>query len=392
MSVLSSYVLSLLPSVYWEFGFSSFDQDSGSLNVDIFGTGAGAGTFTNAFYAQGKFAGDDAVYRGSPMFIIGNTDASLANNGSFSLVFSNVYVETQTVLTLNHGLGSADQILLNATAGSGTVATIAQGVSGLYTSVVDPEPLTVGWHDIVMTWNGSKLHLWVDGVLVAVSAFVAGTRGTETDGFLDIALAGTDKTEGVVYFTRVLSDSEILGLHRAANSIDSHYVGGLRARLIHESIYKAILEALTALGWFDPGRNHSPIQFLSTGVETHENVTVNTAALADWDITEVDQELGSHLSGVRHTYFVDFYAENDAVGIHFSQDVKDLIGGRMASVGRTDPSFVIYDYQQATPPEIFTVFVENIVVDRPSTFSRPWQRYFRTVGFTVLDYYADESL
>lgn len=169
------------------------------------------------------------------------------------------------------------------------------------------------------------------------------------------------------------------------------YVGGLRARLIHESIYREVHSALDALGWFDPDRQHSPVQFLSTGVHDPENVTVNTAALADWDMFENENELGSQQSEMRMAYYIDFYAENDAIGKHFSYDVKDILTGRMPSIGRGQPNIPVYDYSVATPDLLFYVQVENTFIDRPSVFERPWMRYFRTVAFEILDVYSRED-
>lgn len=169
------------------------------------------------------------------------------------------------------------------------------------------------------------------------------------------------------------------------------YVGGLRARLIRESTYQAVYDALETIGWFDSGRRHSPISFLPTGVDDSENVALNTAALADWDITEEEDEMGSLMSEHRQVYYVDFYAEDDAVGMDFSTDVKDILAGRMPSIGRGAPRIEVYDYTQATPPVIFTVGVENVAIDRPSVFERPWQRYFRTVRFELVDTYGRDD-
>jgi len=169
------------------------------------------------------------------------------------------------------------------------------------------------------------------------------------------------------------------------------YVGGLRARVVHESIYQEILDALVTLDWFNPARLHSPVQFLPTGVFDFDNVTVNTAALTSLDVLERDEEMGSMLAEHRWTFYVDFFAEDDAVGLHFIGDVKDIVGGRMPSIGRSVPHFPVYDYSQATPSFLFYVEVENVIVDRPTVYERPWQRFFRTVRFEIVDKYGTED-
>lgn len=169
------------------------------------------------------------------------------------------------------------------------------------------------------------------------------------------------------------------------------YVGGLRARLVHESIYRGIYDALDELGWFDTDRNHLPVQFLSTGVADEEKVAKNTAALTVFDVSELAEEMGSNLTENRWTYYVDFYAENEAIGTHFITDIKDIVGGRFPSISRDGPYFDVWDYTQATPTQIFTVQIEEVMTDRPSVYERPWQRYFRVCRFDVIDVYGDEN-
>lgn len=169
------------------------------------------------------------------------------------------------------------------------------------------------------------------------------------------------------------------------------YVGGLRARLIHEAVYQGINDALTDLGWFDSGRNHSTVTFLSTGVDDEETVEKNTAALTAFSVVEAEEEMGSLLTENRWTYYVDFYAENEAIGTHFITDIKDIVGGRMPSVSRDRPHFDVYDYTQATPTHLFYVEVEDIILDRPSVYERPWHRYLRICRFDIVDSYGTED-
>lgn len=169
------------------------------------------------------------------------------------------------------------------------------------------------------------------------------------------------------------------------------YVGGLRKRLIRESLYRTINDSLDLLGWFDSGRYHSPITFTSEPVKDFQKVEVNTGALADLDHGELDDELGSLQAIHRWTMYFDFFGENDAVSLHIAGDVKDIMGGRMPSIGRSDPSLTVLDYTQATPPELFTVQVESIIIDRPTVFDRQFQAHWYTVRFDLVDYYGTED-
>jgi hypothetical protein len=113
--------------------------------------------------------------------------------------------------------------------------------------------------------------------------------------------------------------------------------------------------------------------------------------LADGDIISDEMEMGSTLSEHRWAFYLDFFGENDALSIHMSHDVKDILEGRMASIGRTGAIFTVYDWQQATPPELFTCGITGVSLDRAQNFPKPWQKYWRSVAFIVADEYADED-
>lgn len=168
-------------------------------------------------------------------------------------------------------------------------------------------------------------------------------------------------------------------------------VGGLRARFIRESLYQMLYTAIDDLDWFDAGRRHSPVTFNSIPIAPSDQIPVNTCVLADANTTDAESELGSLMSEVRWTFYVDFYGENDALGLHFSRDIKDILQGRMASIGRTRPDLSVYNYQQATPSVIFHCQIENVALDRPSVITQPFQRYWFSIRFDVVDEYADES-
>lgn len=167
--------------------------------------------------------------------------------------------------------------------------------------------------------------------------------------------------------------------------------GGMRARLIRESLYQMLHDALDALNWFDAVSNRTTITFPAAAVDANDNISLNTLALSDEDSDADDWELGSLMAEHHWTFYVDFYAENDAIGLHVIRDVKDILEGRMGSIGRDDPSFVVYDYNQATPPEIAVCQIADVVVDKARGFERAFQQHWYACQFDVIDYYGDED-
>ena len=162
-------------------------------------------------------------------------------------------------------------------------------------------------------------------------------------------------------------------------------VGGLRQRLNFDSTKNEIERALTALGWFDGGRGHLPIQFVTEPVDDRTEVPLNTLVLAAENLSEFEFELGSLYSEHSRTFYCDFYAENQSVGEHFVFDLKDILQGRMPSVSRDGPVIEVFDYTQATPPVIHVLQIENVFVDRAHRFSYPWEKYWWSIVFTGVD-------
>lgn len=169
-------------------------------------------------------------------------------------------------------------------------------------------------------------------------------------------------------------------------------VGGLRTRLIFDSIYNMINDSLTSLGWFGAGREHLPIQFLAEPVDEENEIALNTLALFAEDGSSLDIELGSNYATHNRNYYLDFYAENHALGEHLIYDVRDIIEGRMPSIGRIAPVASVYDYRVTpTPPEIFVVEFDFVQIDRAHDFIKPWQKHWWSCSFVMQDEYGDEN-
>jgi hypothetical protein len=121
-------------------------------------------------------------------------------------------------------------------------------------------------------------------------------------------------------------------------------------------------------------------------------VPLNTLALSDEDISGDDIELGSNLAEQTWAFYVDFYAENDPIGLHLIRDVKDLLEGRMPSISRTAPILPVLDYTLATPVSVFTCQIESVKVSKAHDFPHPWLQHWYSCSFDIVDTYGDEVL
>lgn len=170
------------------------------------------------------------------------------------------------------------------------------------------------------------------------------------------------------------------------------YVGGLRARLISESLFQMVKQSLGSLGWFDAGRQHAPINLVAEPQDLETEIPLNTLAIIDENLSEVEGEVGSLLADHNWVHMIDFYAESDAIGKQLIFDVRDILTGRMPSIGRTGPTVNVYDYTQgATPPQIFYVDITNVRLDRGHNWPHPWLQHWFSLQFFTEDHYADEN-
>lgn len=165
-------------------------------------------------------------------------------------------------------------------------------------------------------------------------------------------------------------------------------VGGLRTRFVYDSVFNALYAGMSSLGWFDAGRNHLPVEFVSEPIAADEEVQLNTMSMGEGPMFDRERELGSNMSSAEYAFYIDIYAESGPVGRALANDMRDLIMGRHG--GRTGPTFTIYDYRTATPSEIAWVAVERVNVYREDMPTRPWQKFWYTVRFDVIDDYLPD--
>lgn len=162
------------------------------------------------------------------------------------------------------------------------------------------------------------------------------------------------------------------------------YAGGFRQRLISDSVYHMMMENLGALGWFDSGRQHGVLSVRTESVKNDEEIPLNTVVISETVTTDDQAELGSNLGDISTTFYVDIYAENEALGKEFIHDVRDIIKGRLVRTATTLP---VYDWTMATPPVVFYCEIEDVVVDQARDYPKPWQKNWWTCRFDVVDVY-----
>ena len=102
-------------------------------------------------------------------------------------------------------------------------------------------------------------------------------------------------------------------------------------------------------GWFDDGRRHQPLRLVAKPARWDETVAVNTMAMEVETVDMHDLELGSGLTQDEIAIVFDFYAENDSVGMDVTNDLRDLLRGRL-DVGPQRAVFDLQDYRELRLP------------------------------------------
>jgi hypothetical protein len=174
--------------------------------------------------------------------------------------------------------------------------------------------------------------------------------------------------------------------------------GGLRSRLVLDSVRFAVLSTLQQLGWFDPTvhdtppgiRQHRPFRYIPRPVEWTEAIEPNAIAISSDTISDDDLAFGGEVEDALDLY-VDLFVEDDQVGWHTCYDIRDSILGKSPELGNLGPQIDVYDFRQPTPAPFTVVDLEEIRVDRSQGDAREWQRHWFMVRITVLDDYNDEA-
>ena len=169
------------------------------------------------------------------------------------------------------------------------------------------------------------------------------------------------------------------------------YAGGMRFRLIRDNFENMLRVSLADLGWFDSGRSHAPVSLVSKPVDFNVEIKPNLIGISPEDMSGTELELGSNLEELRWDYYIDVFAESDAVGLHIVGDIQDILKGKMPSIGRSRPNFSVLDLAAASPSHLFYCHLEGVEFGRQRNFGKAHMQYWWTLYVAVIDTYYDEG-
>lgn len=153
--------------------------------------------------------------------------------------------------------------------------------------------------------------------------------------------------------------------------------GGLRDRMLRHSVGEHIREELAALGWFDSGRQHRPLNIVD-GFPTAE-VPINTLAFSTNMAYGMSFEMGSRAEEHLTAMFVDIFAESDALGLELVGDIYAFL--------KENPHLPVYDYRDDEPrtPVFYVEVMDDVEKRQPANASNNWQRNWYVCAFTLED-------
>lgn len=169
------------------------------------------------------------------------------------------------------------------------------------------------------------------------------------------------------------------------------YVGGIRDRLVHDSLYNYVKNGLTAIGWMNSGRQHAPLVLVPEMKDWEEELALNTITVSPSNVYDEQWELGSYATKNTTTYWIDVYGESEALGLQISGDIRDILRGKFTGLGFGAAELPVFDYTQATPSRIFYCDIEHVRRDRSQSYSKRYQRFLYMISVDVIDYYGDDS-
>lgn len=154
--------------------------------------------------------------------------------------------------------------------------------------------------------------------------------------------------------------------------------GGLRDRMLIESLGNHIETHLTSLGWFAAGREHSPISITNGFPTDTDDVQLNTIAFSVENARGEDTEMGTNAEVHETAFFVDMFMEDDSVGWHLSGDIYFYL--------KKNRVLDVHDYATVGDPVDFQVEISDVDRRKPPRATNPWQRHWFTVSCIAEDY------
>lgn len=170
-------------------------------------------------------------------------------------------------------------------------------------------------------------------------------------------------------------------------------VGGKRDRLIYENFAFMVEDSLRALGWMDPTNKlvTKPLEVLAEPEPPNVEVVPNKISIMAEDTLSEGTEMGSNYDNIRWNYYVEIFAENEAVGKHLAGDVRDILKGKISSIGRDIPYLQVLDVELATPVELFWCFIDEVESQRTRSWDSTIRQNWWTVACIVEDTYGNEN-
>lgn len=156
--------------------------------------------------------------------------------------------------------------------------------------------------------------------------------------------------------------------------------GGLRDRMLLQSVVNDITAQLTALDWLNnTGKQYKPFTLVDEFPDDTDEVELNTIAFSMGDTRSQAMELGSKSMILYTPIFVDMFAESDGLGRHVIGDIFEHV----RDVGQ----FTVYDYSQPAPPAEFVAQVQVDTMERtkPTRAVNAWQKHWHSCAFVVTD-------
>jgi hypothetical protein len=171
--------------------------------------------------------------------------------------------------------------------------------------------------------------------------------------------------------------------------------GGLRSRMVLDSVRFGVLTRLQAGGWFDatvhdtpPGiRRHQPFRYIARPADWVDDIRPNAIAITPEDMADESRGFGGEVQDLNEIY-IDLFAEDDSLGWEVAYDLRDSLLGK--SVGAIGPQLDVYDFRQPTPAPFTSVDLDLVEVDRSQGEARTWQRHWFMIHIVVIDEYGDE--
>ncbi len=156
--------------------------------------------------------------------------------------------------------------------------------------------------------------------------------------------------------------------------------GGLRDRMLLQSVLNDIVGDLTARGWFTVGREHKAFTVVDEYPDDKAEVELNTIAFSLGDTRTSQAEMGSAGEILFVPIFVDMFAESDGLGRHVVGDVHAFV--------QKQGQFDVLDYRvDPNPPVEYVVQLVDGSIERtkPTRAVNSWQKHWHTVAFVVTE-------